>query len=225
MKVKCLITTLVSVLLDTINLIAQGFVNLDFENASLSGYTSGSVPSANAIPGWTAYIGGVATTNVNYNVAISGLSGVEIDILGTNSGYAAIQGDYFMYLQGSRSQSASIGQTGIIPLTAQTFTFYGSVFGSSVSFNGHPLSLNILGSTGNYSIYGADISAFPGQTGQLLFTSNQWPGAPGIFVDNIQFSSSPIPEPSSALLLLLGGGACIYALKRNHRSAHARPGR
>jgi hypothetical protein len=33
---------------------AQGFVNLDFENADLSAYGAGSVSVANAIPGWSS---------------------------------------------------------------------------------------------------------------------------------------------------------------------------
>jgi hypothetical protein len=45
---------------------AQGFVNLDFEAANLSAYGAGpaAVPATNAIPGWTAYLGGVPQTDI-----------------------------------------------------------------------------------------------------------------------------------------------------------------
>ncbi len=73
---------------------------------------------------------------------------------------------------------------------------------NDVSFNGQTLSLTVLGSTPNYNIYGADISAFAGQTGQLLFTA-----APQTIdiIDNIQFSNLAVPEPTTLALTALGG--------------------
>jgi hypothetical protein len=79
------------------------------------------------------------------------------------------------------------------------------------------LSLIGLVHTANYNIYEANIGAFAGQTGQLLFTSTGYPTAVGDMIDNIQFSSSPIPEPSPSLLLLLGSGVIIYVRRTFHR--------
>jgi hypothetical protein len=33
---------------------SQGFVNLDFGGANVSGYSPGNVPASDAMPGWTA---------------------------------------------------------------------------------------------------------------------------------------------------------------------------
>ena len=195
------------------NAFAQGFVNLDFESANLSGYSAGSVPASDAIPGWTAYLGGVALSNINYNI---GGSGNMVAIVGVNP----IQGNYFIHIQGNGSDNtqASIGQTGTIPVTAQSLIYWGGGFGQNdISFNGQTLSFTALGFGANYVIYGIDISAFAGQTGQLLFTSSYWPAAVGDNIDNIQFSSSPIPEPSAVSLLLLGSGVLIF-VRRNHKS-------
>src|SRR5262249_52988002 len=97
-------------------------------------------------------------------------------------------------------QSAAIGQTGQIPTNARSLIFWG--YSTDVSFGGQPLSLIVLSITPNYNIYGADISAFAGQTGQLLFTAQ--PQTLDI-VDNIQFSSNPVPEPGTLGLFCIGG--------------------
>ncbi len=187
---------------------AQGFVNLDFESANLSGYTAGSVPASNAIPGWTAYLGGAPLMNINYDVSpSSGGLGVYI-YSGSN-----LQGNYYVYTEGTSGEAASIGQTGTIPITTQSLVWWG--FGGEVSFEGQQLSVSNIGSGPHYDIFSANVSAFAGQTGQLLFTSTHFPVAEGDTIDNIQFLSAP--EPSSSWLVLLGCGVLIYA-HRNHKS-------
>ena len=49
---------------------SQGFVNLDFESANLSGYSSpaGGVLTSDAIPGWTAYIGSTELTTMIFSL-------------------------------------------------------------------------------------------------------------------------------------------------------------
>jgi hypothetical protein len=190
---------------------AQGFVNLDFESANLSGYSAGSVPATDAIPGWTAYIGGMSLTNITYDASENQL---EVDIIGSTN----IQDNYYIYLGGSFNDPASIGQTGTIPITAQSIIFSGNLlFADTVSFNDQRLSVSVIGTGSDYAIYAANISAFAGQTGQLLFTSSHLPVSTGDTIDNIQFSSSPVPEPSSSSLLLLGSGVFIYVRRVFHR--------
>ena len=181
----------------------QGFVNLDFENASLVGYGAGAVLATNAIPGWTAYLGGVPQTNINYD--IGGTGGIEVSIIGATT----IQGNYYMLLQGSISvapsvnEPASIGQTGTIPATARTLIWWGE--GPDVlSFDGHILPVTGAGFMDHFRILEADVSAYAGETGQLLFSSTRYGPVPGDFIDNIQFSSSPIPEPGALSLFALG---------------------
>ena len=68
------------------------------------------------------------------------------------------------------------------------------------------------GSTPLYNIYAANISAYAGQTGQLLFTTH--PGRDN-YLDNLQFSNLPVPEPESLALLVVGGMLGIWRWKRS----------
>jgi hypothetical protein len=184
---------------------AQGFVNLNFESANLSAYGAGPavVPTTNAIPGWTAYIFGSPQTSIVYN-SIS-LGAAQVNLEGTNSGFPKIQGNYFILLQGDsdgEGVSAAVGQTGEIPPSAQSITFWGNNV-LNITFAGQNLTFTQIGSAANYNIYSAGISAYAGQTGQLLFTATS--GTSDMF-DNIQFSSSPVPEPATLALAALGIG-------------------
>ena len=180
---------------------AQTFTNLDFESANLSGYSVGSVPASDAIPGWTAYLGGTALTMINYNTSPFS-SGYGADILDAGSGHNPHQGVYEFFVQGgSGSYLVNLGQTGTIPVTARSLFFWAGPLPESPSFDGHALSLISLGD----GIYGADISAYAGQTGELLFKSDFAPFGGGYFLDDIRFSNLPVPEPGTLGLLALGG--------------------
>ena len=112
--------------------------------------------------------------------------------------------------------AASVGQTGQIPLSALSLLFYLS-FDSNlqVTFGGQLISLIKTGSTPTYDIWGGDVSAYAGQTGQLLFTA--LPNIGYGLLDNIQFSSSAIPEPSTLALGALG--AFLLGFRRWRNSA------
>src|SRR5258708_4562514 len=73
------------------------FQNLDFEAAGVSGYSPGSVPASNAIPGRTACLGGVPQNTVLYNNETLGEAAVSLQ--GTNGGVQPIQGQCFVLLQ------------------------------------------------------------------------------------------------------------------------------
>ena len=198
---------------------SQGFVNLNFERAVIvhdpSGGYPGSSYASNAIPGWTAYISGVPQTDIIYNDYP--LAAPAVTLQGTNSGlFPAVQGKYFVMLWGEfnpnnypdyETNTAAIGQTGQIPLSAQSLTFWGTIGGMQATFNGQPIDFLVTGGTANYNIYAANISAYAGQTGQLLFTDPCYGntfGGPST-IDNIQFSSTAVPEPSTFALAALGG--------------------
>jgi len=186
---------------------AQGFVNLDFEGASLAAYGDGPaiVPTPDALPGWVAYVNGIAQDEIFYNTVP--LSLAEVTIQGPASEFTPISGHYTVWLwgeyrpSGGPGASASIGQTSEVPLSSQTLTLWGAIQGIQVTFNGQGLGFQVTGSVGDYSIYTADISALAGQTGELRFTApvNQV----GV-IDNIQFSNIPIPEPGVLSLFALG---------------------
>jgi hypothetical protein len=185
---------------------AQGFVNLNFESANVSGFSTGSVPTTNTFPSWTAYIAGVQQSSVIYDTRP--LDNAAVTLQGTNSdSLTPIQGNFTAWLLGSsrfasQQQSVGLGQTGQVPVSAESLIFWGYVGSTDVSFAGHTLSLIEIGNTANYNIYGANISSYAGQTGQLLFTVQ--PGFNDV-IDNIQFSSNIVPEPSTLGLSALGG--------------------
>jgi hypothetical protein len=112
---------------------SQGFSNLNFESAVINtngGPFMGAVVASNAIPGWTAYSGGVADTYIRYNNPSLGAS--AINLMSTNFGGSGIEGKYYIWLQGANGTapiSQAIGQTGQIPLSALSLLFWGDVTG------------------------------------------------------------------------------------------------
>lgn len=202
---------------------SQGFINLNFESANVSGYSPGEgVPTEDALPDWSAYFG--PSSDPTYSgpiseVAYDGIStgGAGVSLVDSNAPapYSSIQGNYSALLEGSipgAETAASIGQTGTIPSTAQSLTFWGSLSGSlEVSFDGQMLSLVDISNAVNYTVYGVNISPFAGQTGQLLFTA---PVDTATVLDNIKFSTSPVPEPSKLALCALGGLSLALRLRK-----------
>lgn len=189
----------------------QGFINLDFESANIpSGSGGGYVAASDAIPGWVAYKEGVAVDPIVYNALSLGVPEISIHDSSDPYGYyfgGVIAGNYTVVLQPSFPggiRSAAIGQTGLIPADAQSLILYanGPI---SVSFAAQFVPLDILGSGSNYTIYGGNIGAYAGQSGELRFTANAIsPSGWGTALDNIQFSAAAIPEPSAVSLLGLG---------------------
>ena len=79
--------------------------------------------------------------------------------------------------------------------------FWGNDVGLNITFRSQLLNFVVTGSTANYNVYTADISAYAGQTGLLLFTETAYGNSA---LDNIQFSTTPVPEPSTLALGALG---------------------
>jgi hypothetical protein len=198
--------------------LAQSFVNLNFEQSTIVT----STPSGEGfnygianVSGWTEYYG-YGDSNysggmtVAYNDPTLDLAGVSL--VDTSLPWPAIQGMYSILLYGGTSipedgtNGAAIGQMGRIPFSTRSITYWSNGGPLQVTFNGQILPSIALSSTPNYTIFGADISAYVGKTGELLFTA-PWPADGGEYdiLDNIQFSSSPIPEPGTFSLYALGG--------------------
>jgi hypothetical protein len=189
---------------------AQGFVNLNFESANVpSQRTSNEIPATNAFPGWDVSAPYIYLNDFS-------LSGDSISLMDSNSIYSGppIQGRYYALFRGASTYSISLGQTGQVPLWAQTITYWGNDQGFQITFSGQLLTFGAISNTANYTVYGADISAFAGQTGQLLFTA---PPGTGGMLDNIRFSSTPVPEPNTFALVALG--ASLLGLRRWKHSA------
>ena len=176
---------------------SQGFVNLNFENVNTS---QGSTLPTNAVFGWL-----VSSPFIFYNDIA--LDGNVVDLVGTNNsvGPSAIQGNYSIFIQGGSQfdpdhSGAAIMQTVLVPATSHSITYWGGQL--QVSFNNQALAFNAIGSGSGYTIWQADVSAFAGQTGQFSFVA---PWQTSGLLDNIQFSTSPVPEPSTFALAALGG--------------------
>ena len=174
------------------------------------------------MPGWSFYdaeaggqIGHNTLSAGGAAVAIEGPSYPSSDIL---------QGNYTAYVNGSEfgpPTSAYIDQTGQIPMGSMSIQFYVDQSGFAnfqVTFAGNLIPTTQIGSGPNYYIMGGNISAYAGDSGNLQFTA--LPGTGG-FLDNILFSTSPVPEPG--VLALLTTGAVIVGLGRRKMSTRPRP--
>jgi hypothetical protein len=218
MKFIFTIFTVVALLVGNQIGFAQGFVNLDFENPVLPlTPVFNQVSAADAIPGWTVYNNGNAALGANVLYNDMNLDYPTVALFDTNSlSYSPLQGGYSVLLIQSSIyvnplQFPAIGQTGQIPPDALSIEFDLSLNSSlQVTFNGQLIPLVQLGSTPNYDIIGGDVSAFSGQTGLLQFTAGYG------LLDNIQFSSSSVPEPSEFALTALGALLLDFRRRRNH---------
>lgn len=206
---------------------AQGtFQNLDFESARVpnipAGQYGGKVSPSEAIPGWTAYWGTLQSGEVWHNDITIGSPSVIL--YGPYWSSYVLQGRYSVTLNSGYdptfpNNTSAIGQVGQIPSTAQSLVFSARIATLEVTFGGTHIPISSIGSTGNYGIYGGDVRAFAGLTGELRFTA--YPLSPhgfgGAALDAIQFSPSLIPEPSS--FGLLGAGVLLLGWRwRSRRS-------
>jgi hypothetical protein len=112
------------------------------------------------------------------------------------------------------TNGASIFQTGQVPLTSQSLIYSG---GSAleVLFNGQMLAPVALSNVASHTVWGVNISAYAGQSGELRFTA-PWldtPSHAGVILDDIQFSPAPVPEPGVYALGALFG-LCWFAIRR-----------
>jgi hypothetical protein len=207
---------------------AQGtFENLNFENGDIvpivgSLYYPYAVTVANALPGWTVDYGSVQQTQILYNAPSTGATAVTLLASGyPGSAGPIIDGNYSVFLQGGlfngTAANASISQTGQIPAGTQSLLFEVGNLGENllpeVFIGSDQLSLFPVGSGAGvsvgYTTYGANISAWAGQTEQLTFSS---PGM-NVLLDDISFSpNATVPEPTP--LALAGLGTALFAIYR-----------
>ena len=198
--------------------LGQGFVNLDFEAAKIipvSTNQDGSVNVAttDALPGWLAFHGTNQLSLIPFNYDPTGSGGVPHVGLYGGTNEVVPEGNFEVRLD----SASSISQTGLVPANSQSlfFDFLGmaSTPPYIVSLNGQNLSYIVVsnafisefGHNYPYVVFGADISAFAGHVETLSFSG----ALGGGILDDIQFSSSPIPEPDGQALLALGGGALV----------------
>jgi hypothetical protein len=190
------------------------FQNLDFEQANpvfVNPYLS-TVTAASALPYWTPEIGGVPQTQIVENFFSTG--DPEVVLLSANPQQPPLDGDYSVLLTGS-GEPVSISQTGVIPFGTQSLFFdaksppeNGTL---AVMIGTQTVPFTPVATDPNYTVYGANISAWAGQTEQLTFSALQSPSILNLWeIDDISFSVQVVPEPSA--LALSGIGGLLFAL-------------
>ena len=211
--------------------VGQGsFQNLGFESASIvpiPGDPYARVQFAPAFPGWTGSEGGVQLGTVLYNSMFLDSSGIGIldhswpSTLGISGVTGPIAGNYSALLQAGiggpglgTPADTTLSQTALVPASAQSLQFkawspeyLSPLVPLFVTLGGQRLSLTPLASGPNYALYGADIHTLAGQMAELNFTvpaSNPHTVQNDVFLDSIQFSNLPVPEPGILGLSALG---------------------
>jgi hypothetical protein len=199
---------------------AQGFVNLDFEDAIIvadpsSPYYPNAVYASDAIPGWAVTGNFLGPNEIVYN-ALS-LGAPSVALLGVNSQYIPLplDGAFSIDLYGGAgpSTNVSISQMGLVPANAASIRFSAQGVNPPsaggpllVSLGGQSISFSAISTGPNYTLYGGNIpSAFAGQNEQLTFLAPTDGGNNYWEIDDIQFSPSSVPEPSVFGLFALGG--------------------
>jgi hypothetical protein len=216
MKIKSLFALYLTSLLAMPSAKAQGtFQNLDFEQGNPGSVAfAQNVPVATVLPNWFAYYGDVQQTDVGYNVITTGAT--QISLVGGSQFH--IDGNYSVLLQPGPS-GASISQTGLVPLGSDSLLFEANGSGPlDVFIGGQNVSFSAVGSGPNYTLYGANISAWTGDSESLTFLAVADGSPGGVTLDDISFSTSVVPEPNPIALTAIGGLLfalyCRFAPKR-----------
>ena len=200
--------------------LGQGtFQNLDFENGvfiTISGDPYNRVQFAEAVPGWTGYLGTNQIDRLLHNDLFLSLAGVAIwGPDNPSAGY--LHGHFYMILQNSfptPTEVPAIAQTGTIPVGSQSLRLLSNStlsLGIRAFFGGNEIPLQRIGTASNgRPLWGGAVSLFAGQSGELRFRGEG-------YLDFIQFSNSPIPEPGTMAWLGLGGVAWLLRRRKQLR--------
>jgi hypothetical protein len=214
--VKSAITILAAALL-CYSVHAQGtFQNLNFEQATPAQF-SGSVSASSALPFWTPEIGGIPQSVILQNTLSTGAP--EVTLTAPGGPIAALDGSFSVLLTAS-GETASISQTGLIPVGTASLFFEAQLIPGGppnqildVLIGSQTVPTVLVATESTYSIYGANISAWAGTTEELTFSAATVPSDLNIWeIDDISFSSTGVPEPDPFILTGLGG--TLFALYR-----------
>jgi hypothetical protein len=137
-----------------------------------------------------------------------------------------------LVLGGTETADATLSQTALVPAGTQSLRFNAMSAGANmftVTLNGQMLPLIALSSTSSNILYSANIQAWANQTATLAFTAiAQQPHVNNsiLYLDNIQFFPTPVPEPSVLFLSILGGSFLVWRGRALLVKQHwRRPGR
>jgi hypothetical protein len=219
----------------TFAVLGQGtFQNLNFEAANLlilAPGQSATVSVADALPGWTAWLGTNQQALVAYNATT--LGNASISVIGPNYSQLGpiippIEGNFNAILMAGMapggSVAASISQVGTVPANAQSIQFKTSMFPGEpedfmLSLNGVTVSLQPVSVTSTYATWGGNIQSFAGRQVELRITAFPTAQLPtyNFWVDSVIFSSELVPEPGVFGLSALGALLTGWYLLRQRR--------
>lgn len=202
------------------------FQNLNFEAATPGPPISGPIfgadyqPFSFAFPGWNASIGGDAVTEVLENDYTLGTAAIDLFVPGwTSVDPGVIDGNYTAFLQSGGGGNVSLWQNGTIPANAASLQFAAWNWPSVntefiVSFAGNSLSPLPLysaqtASGQDYTVYGANIANYAGQTGELAFTSVVTSAPSWTELDDVTFSTQAVPEPNTVQLGIMAAAIML----------------
>jgi hypothetical protein len=197
----------------------QSFINMDFEQAGNNTIASNAffVNWSIAANGWTHPDGGDTVfvdhispqTNITqYYFLVDSLS-AQLQPLAGEFSFAFSSGYYSSVNQSLGFVNAYIAQNGVVPNTALSFSLL-ATGNFSVLLNATVIPMfNVAG-----NLYVGDVSAFQGQFVTLRIRNNANVPQTPVEIDNLQFLSTPVPEPSTLALLGCGLGALLVAARR-----------
>lgn len=209
---------------------AAPFVNLDFEQATVSPPGQELINASLAFPGWTARIGDIVQTLVNYDNEGSGGAVVSLwDQPAPFQNIPLFQGFYMPILVtgptiSGQIQTTSLSQEGDIPLNAHSLTLLAQNGSGppAVWMNAIPLSFQRVGGgqgTHEAAIFAADVSMFAGEQVLLVVSSRASPFPRVSAFDKLTLSPDPVPEPGHSLVIVM---ALLEARHRHSRRSRLR---
>lgn len=223
----CQFAWLLSLLTSAPLLFGESFANLDFEAAQIAGSVAQfNVPTSTLFPSWTLKFDDRVAATGNYQAFL--LNGLPQGVLYSSdfgAGYS-LAGHYSAVLDKgvfATTSLISLSQTGLIPSDAKSMSLLagGSYFQLDVELNGQSLPLQASVLSANVTQFTVDVSAFAGQTttlqigtrGSPITTSNPT-GQSIVELDQIQFSSQPVPEPATLSLFTTAIAALSMASRQ-----------